>query len=139
MDQHQTAITAGFVMEGLHDAGYEHVVKAWDQGAYELVDAVMACVPIILTLREAVDKALGDETSYPGVFDYEVSSIVGEWIGQCVIADGELPERDAMTAYVTNLVVHFFSRDDEPFNTRAANAIRESARALLGDTAEAAS
>ena len=132
MDQHQTAITAAFVMEGLHDASYERVIKAYAEqgGAFELVDAVMDCVPIILALREAADTEMGDE-GYPGVFDYEVSSYVGAWLGQCMIAQAELPPRDAIIAYVTNLVVHFFSRNDEPLNARVAGAIRDAAASLL--------
>jgi hypothetical protein len=133
MDLHQTAITAAFVTEGLHDAGYDHVIKAWDKGAYELVDAVMACVPIIGALRDAVDTELGDDAEYPGVFDYEVSSFAGEWLGQCVIADGDLPDRDAIIAYVTNLVVHFFARSDDQFNVRVGGVIRDAATTLLNE------
>jgi hypothetical protein len=135
MDQHQTAITAAFVMEGLHDAGYDRVVKAYSGhgGAIELVDAVMAWVPAIERLRAAAE-AVHDE--YPGVFEYEVSSAFGHWIGESIVDDGDLPDRAHAMGILIDLVESFFRvRDDKDLSRRMRASLDAAADAIMAPPA----
>jgi hypothetical protein len=41
IEQYANALViAGFFVEGLHDAGYDKVLKAWDRGCYELINEI---------------------------------------------------------------------------------------------------
>lgn len=106
-EQHQAAITAAFLMEGLHDAGYERVIKAYRNrgGAIELVSAVMEWVPAIDALCAAAEIIVQE---YPGVFEYEVTSTLGQWLGTCIIETGDLPPRDRVMHELAGLVFEFF-------------------------------
>ena len=131
MDQHQTAITAAFVMEGLHDVGYDNVVKAYrdNGGAIELVDAVMAYVPIIDQFRAAAEAVRAE---YPGVFEYEVSSAFGAWLGGSIIDDGDLPDRPHAVEILLDLVQSFFNvGDDKDMARRLRASLDAAAEAVL--------
>lgn len=126
MDQNQTAITAAFVMEGLHkDHGYYALLQAWDKGAIELVSAVMEYVPIIHRLRSVAEAVVGE---YPGVFEYEVSAPFGHWLGDTIAEEGDMPEQGHAVAILTDLVESFFRRDAD------ADLSRRLHQALYGGT-----
>jgi hypothetical protein len=129
MQHEDTAVTAAFVMEGMHDADYDEVVKHWDGGAIELVQAVMAYVPVLLALRDAADEAIGDE-GWPGVFDYEVSNPMGNWLG-CRIKAGVMPERVESVQYAAALTRAFFVRQGDENGEGIAEAITVAAARLL--------
>jgi hypothetical protein len=130
MQHADTAVTAAFVMEGLQSAGYKNVIKAWDQGVIELVDAVMECVPVLLAMRDYADEAIGDQ-GYPGVFDYEVSNPMGLWLGEWVIESAALPPRADMIQYAATLTRDFFVRKGDENGEGIAEAITVAAHHLL--------
>jgi hypothetical protein len=111
----QHLITAAFFMEGLHDArpepdttpNYDALITTWNKGCIELVDALVGYVPYALKLCEAGATA-GDGT-YPGVFDYEVSSCFGRWFAEHILEHGgdEPPQMDAC-AWLVKEVGAFF-------------------------------
>jgi hypothetical protein len=113
----QQLITAGFFMEGLHDARPDHNVKpnydvlieTWGQGCIELVDTLVSYVPLTTSLQEAANIAC--EGNYSGVFDYEVSSGFGKWFGEYILEHGVEPSK--INAH-TWLIIHigaFFAQD----------------------------
>lgn len=130
MDMHQTAITAAFVMDGLHNAGMPDVMAAYTDhgGMIELVDGVMEWVGPIQSLRAAADSLLLD---YPGVFDYEVSIEFGHWLGDSIIEDGDLPDRAHAMAILIDLVESFFRLNGEQDRDMARRL-----RARLDETAD---
>lgn len=136
MNQHQIAVTAGFVMEGLHDEGYDRVIKAYEEqgGAVELVDAVMEYVPAIEQFRAAAEAVLGTD-SYPGVFQYEVSSEFGAWLGGSIIDDGNLPDRAHAIGILVDLVESFFRVHDADKARRLRAALDGAADALMAPQA----
>jgi hypothetical protein len=107
MDLHQTAITAAFVMDGLHQADLKEVMSHYigDGGLLEVVDDVMYWVPAITALRAAADQMRPD---YPGVFEYEVSSEFGKWLGGNIIDEGDLPDRGHAMTILIDLVESFY-------------------------------
>lgn len=134
-EQHQAAITAAFLMEGLHDADYERVIKAYQEhgGAIELVDAVMAWVPAIDALRAAAEAV---RVEYPGVFEYEVSATFGHWIGDTIIDDGDLPDRAHAMGILIDTVESFFRvRDDRDLGRRLRASLDAAADAIMAPAA----
>jgi hypothetical protein len=122
MDQHQTAITAAFVMDGLHRADLKEAMTHYigDGGLLEVVDDVMYWVPAIVALRAAADSICLD---YPGVFEYEVSSEFGKWLGGCIIDEGDLPDRSHGMGILVDLVESFFRVKDDPVMKRRLSAV----------------
>jgi hypothetical protein len=110
-------ITAAFFIEGLHDArpdknvkpDYEGLIEKWNKGCIELVDALVNYVPFALELCEA--GAAACDGTYPGVFDYEVSSCFGKWFGEHVLEHGgnEPPQIEAC-AWLVKEVGDFFTQ-----------------------------
>jgi|WetSurMetagenome_2_1015567.scaffolds.fasta_scaffold140867_3 hypothetical protein len=104
-------------MEGLHDArpepntkpDYDALIATWNKGCIELVDALVSYVPFTLKLCEAGAKAC--DGTYPGVFDYEVSSCFGRWFGEFILEHGgdEPPHIDAY-AWLVREVGAFFTQ-----------------------------
>jgi len=134
MDQHQTAITAAFVMEGLHDAGYGLVVEAYKEhgGAIELVSAVMAWVPAIDALRAAAETV---RPEYPGVYEYEVSGEFGHWLGDSIIDEGDLPDRGHTMSILIDAVESFFRVDDRDLKRRLRARLDAAANEFMAPAA----
>lgn len=135
MDQHQTAITAAFVMDGLHRAGLGEVIEAYrDQGGLiELVDAVMEWVPHIEALRAAAESVRAE---YPGVFEYEVSLEFGAWLGGSIIDDDDLPDRAHAMSILIDLVDSFFRLgDDRDLASRLRAALDKAADDIMAPRA----
>lgn len=103
-------LTAAFFMEGLHEArpgGYDAVIKAWDKGCIELVDALVSHVPLTIQLCEYGAVASGG--NYPGVFDYEVSAPFGKWFGEYILEHGgDEPSQKEAQAWLVKAVDGFF-------------------------------
>jgi hypothetical protein len=112
MDQHQTAITAAFVMNGLHKADLGKVSEAHvgDGDQLQLIDDVMEWVPAIEALRAAADSL---QLGYPGVFEYEVTAEFGHWLGDSIVEDGDLPNRAHAMGILIDLVESFFRLNGE--------------------------
>lgn len=134
MHDQDTAITTAFVMEGMHDSGYDRALKAWQDGgnggALELVEAIVEYVPVLLALRAAADEAMGVE-SYPGVFDYEVSHPMGVWLSYEVAAAGGMPDRAKGVAFAARLTREFFVRAHDENAEGVGEAITVAAEHLL--------
>jgi hypothetical protein len=122
MDLHQTAMTAAFLMHGLHRADLGEAIIAYAEhgGMLELVDAAMDWVHPIQSLRNAADSL---ELDYPGVWDYEVSEEFGAWLGGSIIDDRDLPERTHAWAILIDLVESFF-RLNEPESSDLRRQLR---------------
>jgi hypothetical protein len=125
----QQLITAGFFMEGLHDARPDHNVKpnydvlieTWGQGCIELVDALVSYVPLTTTLCEAA--AIACDGNYPGVFDYEVSSAFGKWFGEHILAQGDEPSQINAHSWLVSHLKEFFTQgltEEETEEVKAA-------------------
>ena len=109
-------ITAAFFMDGLHNArpdynvkpSYDGLIGIWSKGCIELVDALVSYVPLTITLCEAA--ALACDGSYPGVFDYEVSSSFGKWFGEYILEHGNEPPQIEANAWLVKEVGVFFTQ-----------------------------
>lgn len=109
-------ITAGFFMEGLHDARPDHNVKpnydvlieTWGKGCIELVDSLVSHVPLTVRLCEAA--AVACDGNYPGVFDYEVSSSFGKWFGEYILEQGDEPSPDNAQTWLVFHIAAFFTQ-----------------------------
>lgn len=109
-------ITAGFFMEGLHDArpdhnvkpNYDALIETWGKGCIELVDTLVGHVPLTVTLCEAAAAAC--DGNYPGVFDYEVSNSFGKWFGEYIIEQGDEPSPDNARAWLVFHIAAFFTQ-----------------------------
>lgn len=99
---------AAFVMEGLHDAGYQACVDAYPRPVLDLVDEVTSYVPYIERLAEAAYAYLDSENiGRPGVFPYEVTSPFGKWWGLYLIENREAPFESVVYTYLTQSVFEF--------------------------------
>lgn len=106
---HDQLITAAFFMEGLHEAGYDDCIKAWDKGCLEMIYELTSYVPF-LTQLAATHVAAGEE--YPGVFDYEVSSPFGCWFGRYILnVNSDGPTRKRCEEWLTEAVAQFFAQN----------------------------
>jgi hypothetical protein len=113
----QQLITAGFFMEGLHDArpghnvkpNYDVLIETWGQGCIELVDALVRYVPLATRLCEAA--AIASDGNYPGVFDYEVSSAFGKWFGEYILEYGVEPSQINAHTWLITHIGAFFAQD----------------------------
>ncbi len=103
-----TAVYAAFFMEGLRDQDYDAVIQSWDQGCIELVSAVVAYTPLLRRLVDAAVKAHDDSVSFPGVFEYEVCSPFGMWIGGQVLERADMPTEQACREWLAAAVIDFF-------------------------------
>ena len=110
----QQLITAAFLMEGLHDArpeqgvkpNYDELITIWNKGCIELVDSLVSYVPFAIQFCEAA--AIATNGTYPGVFDYEVSSSFGKWFGEHILAHGDKPTQIKAYAWLVKEVGTFF-------------------------------
>jgi hypothetical protein len=100
-----------------------------------MVDGVMDWVPAIEALRAAADSIGVD---YPGVFEYEVSSEFGQWLGGNIIDEGNLPDRSHGMGILIDLVESFFRVKDDPVTKRRLSAVLDAAAdAIMAPAANA--
>ena len=107
INSEDTNIYAAFMMEGLHNVGYDEAIKAWDNGCLELVQIMCEYAKHADTLVEAAIKAHAD-LDFAGVFDYEVCTPFGEWFGKYVIEHEGVPETKEGLMMLTKLATEFF-------------------------------
>ena len=103
-------IIAAFLMEGLHDAGCNNVLDAWDCGCVELIDEVTDYVPFIKLMCDTGEK-IGE--GFPGVFDYEVTSPFGKWFGLYIFDYRNAPCIQDRLDKIEELATNFFLRGAE--------------------------
>lgn len=105
-------IIAAFLMDGLRDAAsrdgnsLSSILEAWGAGYVELVDAMTDHVEFIEACFHAGNEAAD---GCPGVFDYEVSSEIGQWMANEIIANGDLPTKKDIEDEIVRRAAAFFS------------------------------
>lgn len=103
----QIATTAAFMMEGLHDAGYNDCIAAWDKGCIEMVQSIVSYAPLVSRLLDALEMQ-----DFPGVFDYEVSSPFGKWFGDYILEHGDEPPKQDACSWLSKEVESFFTQKE---------------------------
>ena len=112
IDPHLAAVWGAFLHEGLmlNSRNTERTIKLldlWGNGCIELVQSVCEYIPI---LWHQVQPHWDQPQGLPGVFEYEVVSILGEQLGSYILKhDGDLPSRAETEQMIAELVVTFFS------------------------------
>ncbi len=109
------AIWGAFLYEGLlahiHDRKrFEAVLDAWGQGCIELV--IATCLHLPEAWEQISRKWEAEDTDFPGVFEYEVISPLGEYFADHLLAHkGDLPTREAVALEITRLIEAFFAKE----------------------------
>lgn len=107
------AVWGAFLYEGLLAHFPERqrtnaILDTWGQGCIELVIATTLHLPELWQQVSARWEA--EDTDFPGVFEYEVISPLGEYFGDYLLAhDGALPDKDTVAAEITRLIDAFFA------------------------------
>lgn len=102
---------AAFFMEGLHEADYSKVIAACNNQNMGVIEMVLGIV-VYADFIENVLTLIGDEESYPGVFDYEVSSPFGKWYGEYIIVHNDVPAEKVAKEWIGREIVSFFAQAD---------------------------
>lgn len=109
---HVAAVWGGFLYEGILAPAADHqrvrqILDSWGCGCLELVMAVCDYLPVLWQL---IAEVWAHETlDFPGVFEYEVISSFGEWLGDWLLAhDGRLPEPAVAEGKIRELIAAFF-------------------------------
>jgi len=109
------AVWGGFLYEGLLAPARDHervslILDSWGCGCLELVMAVCDYLPALWS--QIAEVWHWREVDFPGVFEYEVISAFGAWLGDWLLEhDGQLPERDTATEAVARLIARFLHPD----------------------------
>ena len=117
IDPHLAAVWGAFLHEGmmLNSSDVERtfrILDLWGNGCIELIQSVCEYIPVIwLYAQPYWDKP----EAFPGVFEYEVVSILGEQIATHLLNhEGNLPSDREFAAMASELVTQFFSQGDTP-------------------------
>ena len=113
IDPHLAAVWGAFLHEGmmLTSNNTERTLKLlnlWGSGCIELIHSVCEYIPI---LWEQVQPYWDQPQGFPGVFEYEVVSILGEQIATHLLShEGSLPSDREFTAMAAAQVRQFFAQ-----------------------------
>lgn len=114
---HLAAVWGAFLHEGmmLNSADIERSIRLldlWGNGCIELIQSVCEYIPVIWQYAQPYwDQSQG----LPGVFEYEVVSILGEQIATHMLNhEGNLPSDREFAQMASELVTQFFSQGDTP-------------------------
>jgi len=105
-------VIAAFLMDGLRDAANENggslsdILKAWEAGYIELVQVMTDYVDFIEACFNAGYEAAD---GCPGVFDYDVTSEIGQWMAKEILSNGELPPKSIIENEIVRSATSFFS------------------------------
>lgn len=105
------AVWGGFLYEGLlaHPTAprNQQVLDTWGQGCLELVMAACSHLPEIwLQISTTWNNT---DSDFPGVFEYEVVSELGDYFSQYLLAnDGNLPDALLVKHRISLLIENFF-------------------------------
>ena len=105
------AVWGGFLYEGLLAPARDQervslILDRWGCGCLELVMAVCDYLPGLW--QQIADLWNRQEVDFPGVFEYEVVSAFGAWLGDWLLAhEGRLPDRDTATEAIARLIARF--------------------------------
>ncbi len=106
------AIWGGFLYEGLLAPARDQervrlILDSWGCGCLELVMTVSDYLPGLWAQIAEVWNL--QEADFPGVFEYEVVSAFGAWLGDWLLAhEGQLPGHDMATEEIARLITRFF-------------------------------
>lgn len=105
------AVWGAFLYEGLlaHAPDQQRmraILDAWHEGCIELVIAANTHLPEVW---EQISSTWNEtDADFPGVFEYEVISPLGEWMGDYLLAhDGHLPDTDTVRQKIGELIRAF--------------------------------
>lgn len=107
------AIWGAFLYEGLmmaeHKLGEEDtLINYWKSGYLELITEACNSLPLVWEQACQQKDFLND---HPGIFEYEVISELGVYMGGYLAShEGVLPPDDEVKAAITHLVLSFFSQ-----------------------------
>ena len=108
-DHECICVTALNIMDGLnHHRNWAELQNAWDNAGMGFVEFC----GWISRLAEKSEEMLNrrDPQDFPGVYDYEVSAVVGARISAYVKANGELPETNLVVGWFEELADAFFKQ-----------------------------
>ena len=117
IDPHLAAVWGAFLHEGmmLNSANIERsiqILDLWGNGCIELIQSVCEYIPVIWQYAQPY---WDQPEAFPGVFEYEVVSILGEQIATHMLNhEGNLPSDREFAQMASELVTQFFSQGDEP-------------------------
>ena len=123
IDPHLAAVWGAFLHEGmmLNSADIERSIRIldlWGNGCIELIQSVCEYIPVIWQYAQPY---WDQPEAFPGVFEYEVVSILGEQIATHLLNhEGNLPSDREFAAMASELVTQFFSQGDTPPDPPAA-------------------
>ena len=123
IDPHLAAVWGAFLHEGLmlNSRNTERTIKLldlWGNGCIELVQSVCEYIPI---LWHQVQPHWDRPQGFPGVFEYEVVSILGEQIAEYMLThDGSLPNDRQFQMIASELVTKFFAQGEPSAAEEAA-------------------
>jgi hypothetical protein len=107
---HLAAVWGAFLHEGLmlNNNRSSRLLEVWGNGCIELISTLCDFIPDIW---KQVQPYWYGPQGFPGVFEYEVVSILGEQLGTYLLDnDGNLPSNADIQQMITELVVTFFSQ-----------------------------
>ena len=105
------AVWGGFLYEGLLAPARDQervtqILDRWGCGCLELVMAVCEYLPGLWT--QIADVWNRHDLDFPGVFEYEVVSAFGAWLGDWLLEhDGRMPTSDQAAEAITRLIARF--------------------------------
>ena len=106
-----SAIVGAFMMEGVRDeCDYGNLLDNWDKGCYEFVYELTNYAEYCWNLAEAGHNTVDE---FPGIYDYEVSSVFGSWFAARVMETGNGPNDEECRAKLLDLAKKFFVREGE--------------------------
>lgn len=117
MPIHVAAVWGGFLYEGLlaptlDNQRLDAILDCWGCGCIELVMAVSHFLPELWLQVGAVWQR--EDTDFPGVFEYEVVSSLGSYLGDYLLShDGILPELPQVQLKIHELINAFFPTSAE--------------------------
>lgn len=112
------SVWGGFLVEGLFSVGatadrQAAVLQSWGRGCIELVIASSLFLPIVW--RQICAQWEKSDADMPGVFEYEVVSPLGHYLGDYLLANGgALPAPEVVKAETERLIARFFASEAAP-------------------------
>jgi hypothetical protein len=105
------AVWGAFLYEGLlaHTPDHQRtrsILDAWREGCIELIIAACVHLPEVW---EQISLTWNDtDADFPGVFEYEIISPLGEWMGDYLLShDGNLPDSETVRQKIGELIHSF--------------------------------
>lgn len=103
------SVWGAFLHEGLMDSiknpRDKEILGQWSRGCLELIEEACRYLPDVW---EELYRQWGKNESYCGVFEYEVVSVLGHYLGDYLLLNnGELPHPNEVKSIIQALVYSF--------------------------------